>query len=317
MFKPLNYFLYRLKYRYANHLNLNKPVDVSIELAAACQLACRYCYWSKPKELPFKPGFMDWKTCELILADAASIGVNSIKLNHRGESTLNPIFYQATEFAKQHANGSTFIDRVTNSNFMFDPYRFDIFDGLCNQTKVKVSFDSFIPEVIHKQRVKSDHSRIMKNIDIFYNHPKRKNTELVIQAVRTSLNKDEDILGQAKARWPEASVSIRDVVAGRVNKSIEDIEVKKRDFENRKECIQASARLVFDWKGVAQVCCVDTGSKLQIGDIREQSIYEIFNSEKAKKIRKSLKDKSAFNLEPCKSCSSYESYKGYSHPWKS
>jgi radical SAM protein with 4Fe4S-binding SPASM domain len=317
MIKSLNYLLYRLKYRYARELQLTKPVDVSLELAAACQLACVFCYWNKPKEIPFKPGMMTWETAELILADAASIGVNSVKLNFRGESTLNPIFSRAAKFAKDHSNGSTFIDRLTNSNFMFNPNSEDIFEGLCNQTKVKVSFDSFIPEVLEKQRIKSNYDRIKKNIDIFYNHPLRKNTELVIQAVRTQLNKDEDIYGQSKKLWPEATISIREVVSGRVNNDIEKLENKKRDFNKRQPCIQASARLIFDWQGVAQVCCPDTGSKLQIGSIHDKSIYEIFNSKKAKEIREAHKNGKAFDLEPCKSCSSHESFSGYKHPWNS
>lgn len=317
MLKPLNYYLYRLKYRYANHLNLNKPVDVSLELAASCQLACRYCYWDKPKELPFKPGIMKYNTAELIIADAASIGVNSIKFNYRGEATLNPDFSKILLFAKSESTKSIFIDRILNSNFMFNSDREDIFNAMNTLTKVKVSFDSFIPEVMEHQRNKSIHSKIMKNIDIFYHHKNRKNTELVIQAVRTNLNKNEDIEKQAKDRWPDAVISIRDMVSGRVDKDLSEFENKKRDDSDRQSCLQFHNRLIFDWQGNAQGCCPDIKSKLQLGNIHEKSIYEIFNSDKAKKIRKSLKDKSAFNLEPCKSCSSYESYKGYSHPWKS
>lgn len=317
MLNKFKYIGYRLKYRFAKELKLDRPVDISLELAAACQLGCVFCYWHKPKEIPFKPGMMTWETAQLILADAASIGVNSIKLNYRGESTLNPIFSKAALFAKEHAIGSTFIDRVTNSNFMFSPDREDIFEGLCAQTKVKVSFDSFIPEVLHKQRVKSDYSRIIKNIDIFYNHAKRKNTELVIQSVITNLNKDEDIYGEAKRRWPEAQVSVRNMVEGRVTADLSGLENRKRDFTKRQSCIQATARLIFDWQGIAQVCCPDIKSQLQFGNIKDTSIFDIWNDPKVKKLRADLLSKKAFELEPCKSCSSYESFKGYKHPWGS
>lgn len=315
--KSLSYYLYRLKYRYAPHLKLNTPVDVSLELAASCQLACRYCYWDKPKELPFKPGIMKYKTAELIIADAAAIGVNSIKFNYRGEATLNPDFSNILLLAKIESSGSTFIDRILNSNFMFNSDREDIFHAMNSLTKVKVSFDSFIPEVMEHQRNKSIHSKIMKNIDIFYHHKDRNNTELVIQAVRTNLNKDEDIEQQAKLRWPEATVSIRDMVAGRVDKDLSELENKKRDDSERESCLQFHNRLIFDWQGNAQGCCPDTASKLQLGNIHDKSIYEIFNSDKAKGIRKALLNKKAFENDPCKTCSSHESYKNYKHPWGS
>lgn len=260
---------------------------------------------------------MTYDTAMLIIADASTIGVNSLKFNWKGESTLNPRFKDITKFAKQHASGSTFIDRITNSNFKFSPNRNDIFEGLCNQTKVKVSFDSFIPEVMEKQRAGSVHSQTMKNIDIFYHHKDRKNTELVIQAVRTNLNKNEDIEHQAKLRWPEAKVSIRDMVAGRVDKDLSELENKKRDDSERESCIQAHARLVFNWQGDAMMCCVDLAEKINLGSIHDKSIYQIFNSEKAKRVRKKLLDKSAFDLNPCRTCSSHESYKNYKAPWGS
>lgn len=317
MLKPLQHTIYRLKYRYAPYLQLDRPVDISLELASACNQRCGYCYHADQKNLPFTKGIMNYTTAQLILVDAANLGVNSLKFNFRGESTLNPDFYRITTFAKDHASGSTFIDRVTNSNFKFNSNREDIFEGLCNQTKVKVSFDSFIPEVMHKQRAGSDHSLAMKNIDLFYNHKNRKYTEIVIQAVRTQLNKAEDLEHQIKIRWPEAKASIRNMVAGRVNKDLTDLEVKERDFSNRQTCLQAHNRLIFDHLGNAQACCPDTGSKIQFGNIHDLEIYKIFNSEKAKALRKSLLDKSAFNLDPCKTCSSHESFSGYKHPWGS
>jgi len=317
MLKPLRFLSYRLKYRFAPYLKLEKPVDVSLELASECNQRCSYCYHASQETLPFKKGYMDLNTAKLIIAESAVLKVPSLKLNYRGESTLNPNFKEITQFAKDHADKNTFIERITNSNFKFQTSREDIFEGLCNQTKVKVSFDSFIPEVMETQRTGSIHSLIMKNIDYFYNHPKRKNTELVIQAVRTKLNKDEDIIGQANKRWPEALVSIRDMVGGRVDKDLESLEDRKRDFKERQSCLQAHNRLVFDWKGNAQVCCVDIKSELQLGNIHDRSLYGLFNSDKAKQLRKSLLDKSAFSLEPCKSCSSWESFKGYKHPWGS
>lgn len=319
MIKPLRHFQYRFLYRNAALLNLKRPIDVSLELASNCNMRCGYCYHSDSASIPFKKGYMDFSIAKLIIVDAASLGVMSIKTNYRGESTLNPKFLDITNFIKDHASGSAFIDRITNSNFKFNNERGDIFEGLCNQTKVKVSFDSFRKDVMEKQRIGSNHDLILKNIDTFYNHPLRikTDTELVIQSVITKLNKDEDIYSIAKKRWPSATISIRDMVSGRVNKDLSSLENKTRDLENRQSCIQAHARLIFDIEGNAQVCCPDISSKLKVGNILEHNMYDIFNSEAAKEIRRSLKNKSAFDKDPCKSCSSFESFKGYKHPWSS
>ncbi|HLB42016.1 MAG TPA: SPASM domain-containing protein [Gammaproteobacteria bacterium] len=314
--KP-NYLLYRLNYRYSPQLKLKTPVDVTLELASVCNQSCNYCYHADQENLPFKKGIMKYETAEKIILEAAKIGVHSIKFNGKGESTINKDFHKITTLAKSLARGSTFIDRLTNSNFKFATSREDIFQGLCNQTKVKISFDSFDPEVMEKQRAGSIHALAMKNIDYFYNHPNRKNTEIVIQAVRTKLNLNEDIEGQVKKRWPSAGVSIRNMVGGRVNADLTALEHTKRDDSERQSCIQAHARLIFNWDGKANACCPDIREELVMGHIKDNSVKEIFNSIYAKSLRGDLKSQAAFLSDPCKGCSSYETFKGYKAPWNS
>lgn len=305
--------IYRYKYIYAPQLRLTKPVDVSLELMSACDLACRMCYHSDKANLPFKIGKMNIDLAFMIIDQCADLGVNSIKTNYRGESTLHPDFEAITRYAKSYAKGSTFIDRLTNSNFNFNSGNDSIFRGLANQTKVKISIDSFRKDILEDQRRNAKYDRVMNNIDIFYNHSERikSETKIVIQAVRSLLNKDEDIYGEAKRRWPDVDVSIRDLVGGRVDKDISDLEAKKRDPNNRQECIQASARLIIHHDGKISPCCPSFKGDLIIGDANKDMLYDVFNSDKVKELRKDLKTKKAFEKDPCKSCSSHESYKGY------
>lgn len=317
MIDQIQHFWYRFRYRYGRSLPLTVPVDVSLELASQCNMRCEYCYHSDSSNLPFQKGIMDFWVGRDIIYQAAALGVNSLKFNWKGESTINPSFRDLTALAKSLATGTTFIDRLTNSNFKFRTDREDIFEGLCNQTKVKVSYDSFRKEVFETQRAGGDHDITTRNIDKFYHHPKRRNTQLVIQAVRTKLNKDEDIAGEVKRRWPEATVSIRDMVGGRVDKDLSDFENKKRDVSGRESCLQAHVRIIFNHEGRAFPCCPDVGEKLCLGDIRKQSLAEIFNGQKAKFLRRQLKSKEAFQMNPCMGCSSFESYKGFKPAWNS
>lgn len=320
MLNELNYNLYRAKYHYGQWLPLKKPVDISLELASACNMRCEYCYHSDQKNLPFKKGFMDKAIAKNIISEAAQLGVHSLKFNYRGEGTLNPHYREITEFAKQFASGGTFIDRLANSNFKIPPrVREDKFHGLAALTKVKVSYDSFIKDVFETQRAGGDHDLTTENIDLFYNHPARikSETELVIQAVRTNQNKDEDIYHNTKKRWPEAEVSIRDMVAGRVDKDVSEFENKKRDYTERQPCKQAFVRIIFTHEGKALPCCPAIKEDLVIGDAYESSVKEIFNGAKAKELREGLKSGVAFKFDPCKNCSSFETFKGYKAPWKS
>jgi radical SAM protein with 4Fe4S-binding SPASM domain len=249
-----------------------------------------------------------------VIHEAAELKVHSLKYNYRGEATMNPIFEKVAVLARDMAYQGTFIDRIINSNFNFDINREDIFNGLLAMTKVKVSFDSFKKNVFEKQRRGSNYEKTLANIQKFHDMPERE-TKLVIQSVRTKLNADEDLETEIKNRFPNATASIRDVVSGRVdNQDIKDMVIKERDPDNRQSCVQAHARLLVSWDGKAQVCCPDIGSKLVVGDCTKEHLKDIWLSERAIAIRKSLLDKTAFEKSPCKNCPSHESYKGYVPP---
>jgi len=297
-------------------MGLIVPVDVMIELASSCNLACSYCYHSASNKdkLPFTKGIMPEHIALDILDQSARLEVNSLKFNFRGESTINPSYTKIVKYAKSLASGLTFIDRIANTNFQILPkFRDDKFDGLASLTKVKVSFDSFNKQIFESQRIKGDHDLIMENIDLFYNSKERikSETQLILQAVRTKANADEDFMAIAKSKWPEIEVSIRDMVDGRLETSVQDEAVNDRDFDNRQSCIQAFVRMIFLHDGRAQMCCPDIKEKLVLGNINETSLYELFNSSKAEMVRSNLRDKKAFLCEPCKGCSSYESFKGF------
>lgn len=316
----LRYNLYRAKYRYGQWLPLKSPVDVSLELSSACNMRCSYCYHADQTKLPFVKGIMQKDVALKIIDESAELGVNSLKFNWKGEGTMNPHYGEIVRYAASLAQGSTFIDRLANSNFKIPPKkRDDIFEGMATLTKVKVSYDSFLKDVFENQRKGGDHDLTTENIDLFYNHPARikSETKLVIQAVRTNANKDEDILHETKKRWPDAAISIRDMVEGRVDADLTDFTTRERDVSERQSCLQAHVRIIFSHDGRALPCCPDIKEELVIGDARHQTVSEIFNSLEARRLRKDLKNKKAFNCGPCKGCSSFETYKGFKPVWDS
>lgn len=305
-----DYLLYRLKYRYAPYLHLKRPVDIALELSSRCNIKCQYCYHEdKP---PFDCDDMNINTAYSIIDSASLIGVNSLKFNWRGESTLNPEFGKILNYAK---NKNTFVELLLNTNFMFNKSRDDIFKGLCALDKVKISLDSLSQSVLDKQRKGAKVKIILDNLDKFYDWPKRK-TKIIIQSIRTNLNKSERIDIKLKKKYPALKFSIRDMVTGRNDKQLEDLEHKKKQGK-RKPCLQAFSRIIFNYKGEAFPCCPDITNILNIGNIQNQSVYEIFNSNEAISIRNTLKNKCIFDKMPCNACTSYESYVGYKHPFSS
>lgn len=296
------------------YLGKRKLVDIqtSTKTFYAQGMPTHNCYHNDKKNLPFPQKHMSYELAQKVLYEAADLGVSSIKTNFRGESTLNPRFHDITRLTKNLG----FIDRITNSNFNFHSNRDDIFLGLSYQTKVKVSFDSFNKDVFEKHRIGEDYDRVIRNINHFYNLPNRHN-EIIIQAVRSDLNKNEDFENEVKRRWPSAKVSIRDMVTGRIDKDLSEMVHKERQKE-RVPCNQAFVRLIVLSDGKIAPCCPAYKGDLLIGDATKQTLHEVFNSKKAKTLRGLLKNGHAFEIfNSCKNCSSFESYKGHKIPWNS
>lgn len=309
-------FEYRSAYINSIKRPLGRPIDVTMELSSECNGRCVYCYWSEPKNLPFTPGIMSFETAKQIIEGAADADAYSMKFNHRGESTINPNFAEIIKYSRSFARGKVLMERFTNTNFKFRTNRLDIFDGFCAMTKVKVSYDSFNKGVFESQRHNIDHDLVTENIDRFYHWPGRE-TEIALQAVRTKANFDEDFVGLAKKRWPKVTVSIRDAVGGRVDRDLSGVVVKNRDASERQSCIQAHTRLIFAWDGIAGPCCPDISKSLILGDIKKESVMDIWNGFRARRLRESLIDKSAFEKDPCKNCSSFETFKSFQPNWTS
>ena len=108
------------------------------------------------------------------------------------------------------------------------------------------------------------------------------------------------------------------MVEGRLDADLGNLTNRTRDVSNRQSCLQAHVRIIFNWEGKAFPCCPDIKEQHLLGDIRKETLYEIFNGKRAEMLREKLLAKSAFkDLDSCKNCSSFESYIGFKPVWGS
>jgi radical SAM protein with 4Fe4S-binding SPASM domain len=318
--KYIKNLIYRFKYNNGQHLKLEVPVDITMELSSHCNLRCGYCYHADQEKLPFNKGFMNYDTAISIIDQAADLGVHSLKFNWRGESSLHPNFYKIVKRARDKG---TFTELLTNTNFNFKGKGFiKKLEAYSLMDKVKISIDSLNESVYETQRARGDFENIVHNIDDFFRLIENRNrkTKVVLQAVRTNLNRNENLRDDFLKRWPKAEVSIRECVDGRVDDN--KFSNNSRDNSERKPCKQAFARLIISHDGKVYPCCpaFDDNENGQIygGNVNKHSIYDIWNSYLFKKLRTDLKSLRAFKNRPiCKNCSSFETFKNNKSIWGS
>jgi len=54
--------------------------------------------------------------------------------------------------------------------------------------------------------------------------------------------------------------------------------------------------------GSVTACCLDYDGQINLGNVNEQSIYDIWNGEKYKKIRADFKKLNYKDYKPCQKC---------------
>jgi len=302
LLKNINHAAYRFCWKYAPYIHPKVPVCVDLELSSVCNLRCGFCYHANEKT-PFRKAVMSQELASHALLQAHKIGVPSVKFNYRGEPTMNPRFYEITSLAKELAGAYTFQDRIvnTNANFGFD-YSDKVLDGILNCTTIKISVDSFVPEVYSRIRKGGNHAKMLNVIDQIVQ--RKTDQRVVLQFVRSELNRHEDIKTLAVAYYGDAvEISVREEVKGRSGNA-------SGPLKETKACHQPYARMLVLYDGRLTMCCNNymEAQCMMVGHLYQEGIFRAFNSDKAKRFRKMLVSGQAFQMEPCRSCDSRERY---------
>src|SRR3990167_7344252 len=89
---PLAHLSYRYGWnmRPAQMVADNAPLAVDVELSNGCNFRCVMCQQSENWLQRKDEAFMSWETLREAVSQCKEIGVYSMKVNWRGESTLDP-----------------------------------------------------------------------------------------------------------------------------------------------------------------------------------------------------------------------------------
>lgn len=75
--------------------------------------------------------------------------------------------------------------------------------------------------------------------------------------------------------------------------------------QHLKCCPEVFDKLSVNWDGTVSACCADSDNKMIIGDIKENTLLEIWNSDEMNNYRKILSEKRYDEIELCKTCYDY------------
>lgn len=269
------------------------PVTLIVENTSKCNLKCPMC----PREFGYyPPADFDFGLFKSII-DEISDQTELVFPWGGGEPLLNPDLFKMVRYCKDAGIYTVVSTNATLLNE--DRSRRLIESGLDN---LIIAFDGTTPEVYEEYRKGAKFEKVRQNILRFLEIKKETGTGMfvVLQMVRLPHNQHQvrdfqkiwDIEGVDEVRIKEDEIVIPEVA----------LEERINHERRRHPCYQL-------WQGPATInyngdffpCCHMWQSE-PIGNVRDRSVYELWNSEKMRKLREAHLTGDLSDYPDCRDC---------------
>ena len=272
------------------------PPRLEIEPTNYCNLNCRYC---PRRESSREKGYMKFDLFQKIIDDASQIGVMGIDLYLLGESLLHPQFVEMVSYIKSK---NLKVNVVTNGMlFSIEKIEAVLRSGLNIADSITFSMYGYSKEVNERLMRGVDHDKVLKNIHNFLKlREKCKGKGPSIEVIFYTVPENENEKEQFVKYWREI---VDCVIICKISKSFANLKKgKNTTMPRRKNCWILWNRMTILWNGDVTFCGCDIDGDYVLGNLKEQSIKEIWNSEQLLSIKK-LHDKKQFHKIPlCSKC---------------
>lgn len=283
---------------------LDFPNRITVELTNNCNVLCTFCNRNK---ICMDMGFMSEELFKKIVDEAAEHLPVKLVPFFRGEPLMHPQITEFIAYAKKKGLGPV---QIASNALLLDDKMQDklIASGV---DYVSFSLDTTDAELYGKSRLKGDLNISRDNVISFCKKCKElaNSGHSVPRTQVSTINLDEYMSTQEEFIdfWKQHVDVVR--VYEQHDEKGRLVDEKLREkldvFRTRKPCRKVFTDMIVYWDGRLALCNYDWDERRNIGNLKETSIIEAWNSDEYKKIReKHLSGR--FDEEICKEC----------HHWK-
>lgn len=276
--------LIRRVYRYAYFNLIRRKASqnltlINLETYNVCNLRCKMCTYSN---MTRKKVLMSMDLFKKIIDDSVANNVKEVSLNFICEPLLDPLLFERIKYAKSKGLTVTF-----NSNgCLLTEEKIDALldTGL---DSVWFSLDAITKETYEKIRIGGDFEKAKNNIIKLIEKRNQKGIEKPSITVSFVTQKDNyQEISKFKSFWKECADNVH---IGWINpmgkEGVSNAELELKGSRYLYPCRPIFHEMTVMSNGKVVLCCVDYDGSIVLGDLNEQTISEIWNSDKIKKIR--------------------------------
>lgn len=256
------------------------PKRVTLELTNQCNLSCVMCprkYMKGPK------GYLSFSLFKKVIDEISDHKGISLVPFFRGESLFHPDCLKMLAYIKK--SGVRPIQFTTNATLMTNEVARSIID--LELDFVSFSVDSIDPETYAKIRKGADFDAALKNIEFFCdlkNKMELEKPEIQVSVVKTESTSDgiKNFVRFWKDRADRVRVYEEHSQNGRFGSLNHNT---KETSEDRQPCYKPFNDMVIYWNGLVALCNHDWDRANPLGDVKLNTIDEIWHSDAYKRAR--------------------------------
>ena len=293
------------------------PKIIRIEPAGSCNLSCSHCPTGTIK---MQRGIMPSETFA-ILIEGIKRNLDSVKvvvLYHGGEPLLNKSFARMVREIKDL--GVPFVKSVSNGMLMTESVINDIIDS--NLDAIEFSLDGDTPETNDLVRRNSNYTKVVENVKALVNSKTQKNLDKPQVFISNTQFLSPEFSSDSKRlddKVPETPTYLLEEFSGEYADKVKfkctwamrwpDVEIDQEiyglyydtnDLETKSYCDHTEQTMTVRWNGDVVACCYDLTSQEVLGNVKQDSLENIWNNDKYLYLRRSIDQKMFVKL--CDNC---------------
>ena len=288
---------------------LSVPFIINVDPADSCNFKCKFCP-SGDRQLMKNVGrslkTMDFELYKKIIDDICEFEkpIKVLRLYKDGEPLLNPGFAAMVTYAKEK-KCSERIDTTTNASLLNPKRNLEIIEA--GLSRINISIEGVNEkQYLEFSNYKIDFDKLVGNIRHFYEN--RKNCEMIIKINGDTISDDdkkkfyeifEDIadgvyIEHIMSCWPE--FELKGVEAN------QEFGIYGQEIKEVQVCPYVFYSFSINSDGSASACFLDWARKLIVGNVKNESVKDIWNGEKLLNLQKMFLKKKRKEHPVCGNC---------------
>lgn len=269
------------------------PLLVDVELSSVCNLRCPMCYTiSDVFKEHVNTKLMDWELYTRIIDEIAG-KVPALRLSLRGEATLHKKFVEAIAYAKQ--KGIKEVSTLTHGGRLDEDFFARIVEAGLDWITISIDGLGEQYEAVRKPLKFSDQLDRIKAMHAYKATRGLKRPVIKVQSIWPAIRDNPQAYYDTFAPYT-------DLVA--FNPLIDYLGNDDRiEYEDNFTCPQQYQRLVIGADGLVMKCSNDEENREIIGDLKTQSVHQVWHGPEMTQVRAAQKRSGGFLESPvCRKC---------------